>query len=350
MPETTVEIIDLCHGTLMESPTASWDNPSHPRLNGHASPWADAVCAGLDYKSFILRCGSPQAPRGSLPLALVSGPIFGKFLVSLPYVNTGGVEAQTPEVATALVDTACNLADELNVRYLELRHEVPVDHPKLNHERTDKFHMRLELPDTDAELDKTFKSKLRSQIKKCGTYNHTTSWGGLELLPDFYRVFATNMRDLGTPVFSKKLFKSIVNSFNGEAEFCVIHNKGTAVAAALLVHSHGTTEVPSASSLRTWNRTGPNMWMYRQLLERAIAKKSHTFDFGRSTMSSSTYKFKKQWGATAHPAVWQYYVREGNVEQMRPESQTNQRLIKIWQKLPLCMTNVMGPPIVRGIP
>jgi len=326
------------------------ENLSHPILAGHDPRWVHSVAEGLNYKLFLLHCGPTDCPTGQLPLALVSGPVFGKFLVSVPYVNTGGVYAQNPAAAMALVDSACNLADELKVRYLELRHEVPVPHPRLNHQRTDKFHMRLKLPQTTAELDKSFKSKLRSQIKKCGTYDHQVTWGGAEILPDFYRVFATNMRDLGTPVFSNKLFESIIESFQGNAEFCVVHNANRAVAAALLVHSDGVTEVPSASSLRRWNHLGPNMWMYRQLLGRAIEKKSHTFDFGRSTMSSNTYKFKQQWGANAFPAVWQYYVRQGNVEQMRPESQTNQRLIKLWQKLPISVTKIIGPPIVRGIP
>lgn len=344
---TTVEITEYCDAHSCDITSSDL---SHPRLSGHDPKWVQSISQGLNYKLFLLQSGPSVSPSGRLPLALVSGPIFGKFLVSLPYVNTGGVFASTPEIASELVDTACDLADRLKVRYLELRHEVPVDHPRLNHQRTDKSHMRLELPDTDAELDKSFKSKLRSQIKKCGTYNHKTTWGGMEMLPDFYRVFATNMRDLGTPVFSRKLFESIIRTFEGSAEFCVLHNDNTPVAAALLVHSEGSTEVPSASSLRKWNRMGPNMWMYRKLLARAIERKSHTFDFGRSTISSSTYKFKKQWGATAYPAVWQYYVREGNVEQMRPESQTNQKLIKLWQKLPTCLTNVIGPPIVRGIP
>ncbi len=347
MSATTVEITEHCdaHACDLISPDLS-----HPRLSGHDPKWVQSISQGLNYKLFLLRSGPSNAPSGRLPLALVSGPIFGKFLVSLPYLNTGGVYAGTPEIASALVDTACDLADRLNVRYLELRHEVPVDNPRLNHQRTDKFHMRLALPATDAELDQSFKSKLRSQIKKCGTYNHKTTWGGMEMLSDFYSVFATNMRDLGTPVFSRKLFESIIRTFEGNAEFCVLHNENTPVAAALLVHSEGSTEVPSASSLRKWNRMGPNMWMYRGLLERAIERKSHTFDFGRSTMSSSTYKFKQQWGATAYPAVWQYYVRKGNVEQMRPDSQNNQKLIKLWQKLPTWVTNAIGPPIVRGIP
>ena len=210
--------------------------------------------------------------------------------------------------------------------------------------------MRLDLAKSETELDSAFKSKLRSQIRKAGSHGHQIKIGSHELLDDFYEIFAVNMRDLGTPVFSKQLFRSILNTFGDNAEICIVHNTGNAVAAALLVHSHGKTEVPSASCLRTWNQTGANMWMYRQLLGRAIERGSHTFDFGRSSRDSGTYKFKAQWGAQPHPATWQYYVRTGSVEDMRPDSAKNKRRIEAWKKLPVWLTKIIGPPIVRGIP
>ena len=174
--------------------------------------------------------------------------------------------------------------------------------------------------------------------------------GSHDLLDDFYSIFSVNMRDLGTPVFPRGLFRSILSEFGADAELCLVKNGGNPIAGALLVHTNETTEVPSASSLRSWNPTGANMFMYRQLLSRAIQRKSRSFDFGRSTVDSGTYKFKAQWGAKPHPAVWQYYIRKGSADEMRPDSARNQKLIKIWQKLPVWLTRIIGPPIVRGIP
>ncbi|MDE0867162.1 MAG: FemAB family PEP-CTERM system-associated protein [Rubripirellula sp.] len=321
-----------------------------PLLAAHRAEWLESLKAGYRHRSFLIRTSHQGTTLGELPLMLVSGPIFGKFLCSLPYINTGGAWATNDRVAHALVDQACTLADQTDAKYLELRHEVPLQHPLLNFERTDKVHMRLELPASDAELDKSFKSKLRSQVRKSGTHNHEIRWGGRELLAAFYSVFATNMRDLGTPVFSVRLFESILDVFQSDAEICVLENGGQPVAGALLVHGIKTTEIPSASTLRSWNHTGANMWMYRHLLQRAIERGSETFDFGRSSVGSGTYKFKAQWGAKPHPAVWQYYVRKGSVEDMRPDSAKNQRLIKTWQKLPVWLTRLIGPSIVRGIP
>lgn len=324
---------------------------AYPQLNAHEQAWVNAISAGLGHPAYVLTHKAATGEvDGILPLVLVRSPWFGRFLVSLPYVNTGGVWAASPEVACELVSHACELADRKNVRYLELRHELPVEHSRLGASRTDKVHMRLKLPDSDEALERSFKSKLRSQIKKSQEHQLTIRWGRIELLEKFYHVFAINMRDLGTPVFSRRLFQEILRAFPESAELCVVEKGGQSVAAGLLVHRRGVTEVPSASSLRSYNFTNANMWMYRNLLARAIERGSHTFDFGRSSEGSGTYKFKAQWGAVPHPATWQYYVRKGSAEDMRPDAGGKKLLVRMWQKLPVPVSRLLGPSIVRGIP
>ncbi|MEZ6137962.1 MAG: FemAB family PEP-CTERM system-associated protein [Pirellulaceae bacterium] len=319
-------------------------------MNGHRAEWLQAICQGLKHTPLVLQHATHGVVDGVLPLVLVRSLLFGKFLSSLPYLNTGGVWAATPEIASALVSKACELADKHQVRYLELRHEVELAHWQFNASRTDKMHMRLPLPQTDEELDKSLKSKLRSQIRKSNEYGLSIEWGHDNLLKPFYQVFAVNMRDLGTPVFSRRLFSEILSAFGEQAELCIVRKDHLPIASALLVHAGGVSEVPSASSLRQFNFTNANMWMYRNLLTRAIERGSQIFDFGRSSVDSGTYKFKAQWGAQPHPAIWQYYVRQGSAEDMRPESAGKKKLVSIWQKLPVRLTRLIGPSIVRGIP
>ncbi len=324
----------------------------YPALAGHQQSWLGAICRGLKHKPFVLTHQTADGPvDGILPLAFIQGRLFGEFLVSLPYINTGGVWATTDHAARELVSAACQLADELDVRFLELRHEIPVAHQLLTVNREDKVHMRLDLPSSEQELDKSFKSKLRSQLKKSQEHELSIQWGQHALLSKFYKVFAINMRDLGTPVFSRKLFEQVLNAFPENSEVCVVSQGTRAIAAGLLIHLPGErTEVPSASSLRSYNWTGANMWMYRHMLGRAIERGSPIFDFGRSSEGSGTFKFKAQWGAKPYPAVWQYYVRKGKAEDLRPGNESNQKLIRIWQKLPVALSRLIGPSIVRGIP
>ena len=350
MTRTTVSVTETAWSATLpllgdQERRAQW-----PALNAHCSPWINAVANGLKHKTILLKSHAQQTVTGVLPLCLVSGPLFGKFLVSLPYLNTGGVWATDEDSATALVDAACDLADRFDVKHLELRHEVPIQHPKLNMQRIDKVHMRLALPNTIEDLSASLKSKLRSQVKKSHSFSLSCEYGGAESINNFYDVFAVNMRDLGTPVFSKGLFAQTIDSFDGNAEFAIVKSDGEAVAAGLMVHHQGTTEIPSASCLRAFNRMNANMFLYWQMFARAIERGSKTFDFGRSSVDSGTHRFKKQWGAEACPAVWQYYVRKGNPEDMRPDAGGKQRLVQIWQRLPVWLTRLIGPFIVRGIP
>src|SRR5207248_1050381 len=154
--------------------------------------------------------------------------------------------------------------------------------------------------------------KVRNQVRKGQKNGLSAQWGGEELLPEFYDVFSHNMRDLGTPVYGRELFRSVLRQFAGRAELCVVR-AGRAAAAGLLLHGHGVAEVPSASSLKEFKQTNANMLLYWNLLQRAVERGQGVFDFGRSTPEGGTFHFKKQWGALPEPSEWQYYCRSGNV-------------------------------------
>src|SRR5262245_10207178 len=312
--------------------------------------WLDVLAESFGHVPFALEAVENRRTVGWLPLAYVQSFLFGKYLVSLPYLNSNGVQADHDRAARALVERAVLLADELEVKQLELRHEQPTGHPSLNGQLTSKVHMRLALPDFPGPLWESIGSKARNQVRKGEKSGLTVAWGGVEKLPEFYQVFSRNMRDLGTPVYGQELFRAIFRIYCGDAELCIVHMERQPIAAALLLHGKGVTEVPSASSLREFNSTCANMLLYWNLLDRAIQRKQSVFDFGRSTVDSNTYKFKKQWGALAEPATWQYYQRLGSATDLRPDNPKYERFIRIWQRLPVRVTRWIGPMIVRGIP
>ena len=318
-------------------------------LSAHPS-WPLVLEAGLGHQPMALEVVEGEATRGYLPLVQVRSLLFGRFLVSLPYLNYGGVQADDEQVAGALVLAATALADRLDVRHLELRHEAPLEHEGLPDRIQSKVHMRLDLPAAPGRLWDGLDAKVRNQVRKAGKHGLTVHWGREDLLDAFYDVFCRNMRDLGTPVFGRRLFSAVLRGFPDRAELCVVRDGGRPVAGALLLHGRGVTEVPSASSLRTYNHTCANMLMYWNLLERAVGRGQEVFDFGRSTPGGGTYRFKAQWGAQPHPASWQFYARTGSVTDLRPDNPRFRLFIGVWKRLPVPLTRWVGPAIVRGIP
>lgn len=315
------------------------------------SEWGSVFDRGFQHRPYFLTAEQDGRIAGVLPLMFVQGPVFGRFLVSQPYLNSGGVLADSEKTSDALIRSAVDLAQHLDVKHLELRHEHHIDHPSLNAVSTEKVHMRLQLPSTSEELWDGLKSKVRSRIRRpLKNESLTVHVGAMERLDEFYSIFCHNMRDLGTPPFSKRLFAAMLTEFGDDAEICSVHLDGRPIAAGFLLHGPGVTLIPSASSLRKYKKTSGNMLLYWHVLKRTVERGQHTFDFGRSSPDSGTWNFKKQWGAEEYPAVWQYHVRKGNATDMRPGSGKYDRVIKTWQKLPVWVTRLIGPTIVRGIP
>ncbi len=295
--------------------------------------WLKVLQRGLGHEPICVEALDKGQTRGLLPLAYLRSWLFGRFLASLPYVNYGGVIAGDSQAAFALIDRAVQLADEREVRFLELRHErVALEHPALMLRESAKVHMHLDLPPTPEVLWSQLSAKVRNQVRKGQRTAFEIRWG------------------LGTPAFGQRLFRAILEQFPEQAELCVLRWQRQPVAGALLLHGLGITEVPSASAARESRQSNVNMLMYWHLLRRAIERGQATFDFGRSSPDSGTFRFKKQWGAKPIPAKWQYYLRTGTMDEMRKENPRYERMIRIWQRLPLALTRLLGPWIVRGIP
>ena len=312
--------------------------------------WVWILQRAFFHRPYVIEANQEGQITGLLTLALVESRLFGRFLVSLPYVNYCGMISIDEVTRQQLIDRAVEVAEHLDVDYLELRNHEDVSHPLLEKGVQKKVHMRLGLPETAGELWDGFKPKVRNQIRKGQKSGVEIVWGTHDLLDDFYAVFSRNMRDLGTPVFGKSLFAAILDYFEDSAELCVARLGSVTVAGSLLFHGSSTSEVPSASSLRQYNWSNCNMLMYWNLLQRSIEREQCEFDFGRSSKDSSTFRFKKQWGAMPCPTEWQFYVRRGGVGDVRPESAKYGRSVQAWQQMPVAFTRWLGPKIVRGIP
>jgi hypothetical protein len=138
------DCLNDCVAWAEQSAAFASDNPScDPR-------WLRVLAAGLGHRPYCITAHEGERLCGLLPLVEISSLLFGKHLVSLPYVSTGGIQASTHNIATQLADAAIHLADERNVRHLQLRHETPIEHASLVSGVVSKVHMRLALP-SDAD-------------------------------------------------------------------------------------------------------------------------------------------------------------------------------------------------------
>lgn len=316
----------------------------------HDPTWLLALAQGRRHQTCCLEARAGDQLTGLLPLALVEGPLFGRFLVSLPWLSSGGVCCLDEQTGSALVDRAVRLADELQVQFLELRHERPVAHPALRQIVTDKVHMRLELPQSEADLWQQLSRKVRHQIRKADRLGFREIWGGVELLDEFYAVFSRRMRELGSPVDGRPLFASVLAHFPAAAELCVVREGTRPVAGALVLHGREATEMIRSAALSELRPTAINTWLHGRVMLRAMAHGSRVLDLGRPTIGSSVHTFKSRLGALPQPSAWQHYIRGRSPAEIRRASGKFDAWIQLWRRLPLPVTRCVGPAIARGLP
>jgi FemAB-related protein (PEP-CTERM system-associated) len=287
-----------------------------------------------------------------LPLVQLRSRLFGNMLVSLPFFNYGGICAERDEIGAALLDSAVGLARERRVDFVEIRHDEVTEPWQQNLQRKSaKVSMRLDLPASSGDLWKALGSKLRNQVQRPGKEGMTARVGGEELLDGFYDVFTRNMRDLGTPVYPKAFFRNILRQFTDRTRIVSVYAGETPVASGLLAGFRERLEIPWASARREFNRSSPNMLLYWTALEHACGHGYRVFDFGRSTPHEGTYRFKEQWGARPHPLHWYYWLPNGReMPQVNPKNPRYRLAITLWQRLPLGVTRLIGPGIVKYIP
>ena len=339
------------HAVTVETSPQEWTafvSRHHEASGYHDWKWRDVFKKAFGHESIYLAARSDGQITGVLPLVLLDSWIFGRSLISLPFVNYGGVVASDPVVARALLDRAAQIAQERDCRHIELRHTARrfEDLPCKRH----KVCMLLDLRPAPAMWE-GLDRKVRNQIRKAQKSGLTSQAGGLELVDEFYSVFARNMRDLGTPVYGRGLFEQVLTAFPARARIHVVRLGARPVAAGVTFRTGDRTEVPWASSVREFNSLCPNHLLYWAIIEEAAATGGKVFDFGRSTPDEGTYRFKEQWGSNPVPLCWEYHMRPGQaLPDTSPANPRFRLAVSIWKKLPLGVATRLGPPIVRVIP
>lgn len=350
-------MIDFHVEFLVAKDPMTWDNYVLHFPEGsycHLSGWKTVIEQAYGRPTYYLACRDSEGQVvGLLPTVHIKHFLFGNALVSMPYLDGGGILANHEVAHRKLLRAATQLAVAKGIPQIELRNFHLDNSPNLSlgpviKPILEKVRMVLPLPGDSAKLFKDFKSNLRSQVRKGPKVGLTFELGGAEKVDDFYRVFAVNMRDLGSPVHSKRFFDLITHILKDYCRVGVVYLGACPVSAGIIFCFRDTVSIVWASSLRSYNRLSPNMLMYWEFLKYAADMGYKYFDFGRSTLGSGTYRFKEQWGPRPQPLGWQYLeivprpCRLGARDRFAA-------IVSLWAKLPVPLATALGPMIRRYI-
>jgi serine/alanine adding enzyme len=312
----------------------------------HLWSWRTVIEGSIGHNYYPIGAYEDGRLTGVLPLVHMRAPLLANVLLSMPFLNYGG-PIGSPQAKHALVDGALRTAATLGAKSIELRLREPFDLDRDFGSGRDKVLVTLELPADPELLWNSFSSKLRSQIRRPRKSGIVVTHGSHQI-DAFYRVFAENMRDLGTPVHGRPFFRDILAHIPG-TQISVAWSGATPVAAGFGFDWRGEFEITWASSLRSFSAHAPNMLLYWSMMEAAMERGCRTFNFERSTPDTGTHRFKSQWGGeTANLAWLRWPDRAASHEKSRPSAASV--AARAWSGLPLVIANRIGPLLSRSLP
>lgn len=317
----------------------------------HLFAWKEAVEDAYRHKAFyLIHENDDKTIQGVLPLFHVKLPLLKGMLVSQPFCDYGGILARDRDSIETLAQYAYDLSRGLRAKLeIRLKGREPIFESSMGYSpMSKKSRMLLELPGSSEALWNGFKSKLRSQIRKPRKDGLTFTMGSQDKIDDFYSIFCSNMRHLGSPVHSRKWINSVIDSFGENARIGVVYLGDHPVGAGIILCFRETVSIPWASTLHEYNSLSPNMLLYWGFLEYASDNGFRYFDFGRSTPGEGTYRFKEQWGALPDPLFW-YGEGFSNPSGHDVAGKIRPMIEKTWARIPQKVTDTLGPMVRRFI-
>jgi FemAB-related protein (PEP-CTERM system-associated) len=335
------------------SDAAAWDAyvAAHPDATPfHTRAWCEAITRATGHRCHLVTTrDATGALAGILPLHHVRSPLFGQALVGSGFAVGGGILADNDAVAATLAQGAADMARSLGVPSVELRGG---SQPAGWHvdEGTYASFARDLAADDDAEL-LAIPRKQRAEVRKALESGLTVTTGRSEQeRRDHYRIYATSVRNLGTPVFPKSLFSCVIDAFGDDADILNVRNDREVVASVLSLYWRGTVMPYWGGGTTDARRLRANELLYFALMRHARERGCTRFDFGRSKLGTGPYAYKKNWGFEPRPLAYTRWLAPGETARdTNPNSAKYRLQVDLWKKLPLWAANRIGPLIARGL-
>jgi FemAB-related protein (PEP-CTERM system-associated) len=328
----------------------AWDDYvfSHPHGTAfHAWGWANVFGEVYNQSAHHLLARHGGTVVGVLPIIECRTLLSGRLRTSMPFLNYGGPLANALAIEQALCEVA--LREGASAKLIELRTGRSLELAGMD-EVQPKVTVILDIAPKDPDaVFKGFASKLRSQVRRAQREGIEVRVGH-DQLDAFMTVLEGNMRDLGSPAHGKRFYRAVLSHLGARCVVACAYLNSTPVAAGWAFVYGGEMEITWASSLRKFNRFSPNMALYWAMIEHASKLGLERFNFGRCSPDSPTHKFKLQWGGRTVPLPWHQRKRGATAAAPSKESPAMAMASRLWQHLPVALTRVVGPVLIREFP
>ena len=330
-----------------ERDRAAWNAFVHAHPEGtffHRAEWRDVLQRAFGHRAHYLLAERDGEIRAVLPLAEVKSLLFGHALVSTPFCVYGGIVSADAAGHAALEEAACRLAQEHQVDHLEMRNRRRL-HP--DWAAKDLYFTFRKPIDADAERNMlAIPRKQRAMVRK-GIKE------GLRAEVDssvdrHYRMYSSSMRNLGSPIFARRYLEILKEAFGDACDVVTILKDDEPVASVLNFYFRDEVLPYYGGGTARARALAANDFMYWQVMERARQRGCRVFDYGRSKRDTGAFDFKTNWGFEPSQLFYEYYlVRRKDMPNLSPSNPRFGTAIRVWQHLPVRVTQLVGPHLAK---
>lgn len=340
---------------LTPAKTPAWDAFAAAHPHGtffHRAAWADVLTRTFRHTPYYLIAERDGAVVGVLPLAQVKTMLFGNSLMSAPFCVYGGPLAADTEAAQALAEAAIALMRRLGIPVMEWRFRDPVPAGWLDDAWQSRDDLYVTFRKTIAANDdvnmKAIPRKQRAMVRK-GLDRGLASTADRDV-DTLFSVYAASVRSLGTPVFPRRYFRLLAETFHDDMDIVIVRDGNTPISAVMNFYDRGEVLPYYGGGTAMARQVAGHDFLYWEVMRRAAARGCTGFDFGRSKVGTGSFAFKKNWGFMPTPLLHRYRLAPGTtIPDHNPLNPKYALFIAAWKRLPLPVANLIGPHIVRGV-
>ena len=337
------------------SDTSAWDAfvHKHPQATFfHLAAWRQIIQAAFAHRAHYLVAEQDGAIVGVLPLVQVKTRLFGHTLISNPFCVYGGPLAVSAAACRALADAAAGLRAKLGAAACEFRFLQAPDEGWLDEgwKPRDALYVtfrRAIAGDDDANL-KAIPRKQRAVVRK-GIERGLAARVDRDV-DGLHAIYARSVRNLGTPVFSRRYFRLLAEVFGDALDVVTIRDGAQDVASVMNFYWRDEVIPYYGGGTTAARACFGNDFMYWEVMRLAAARGCKLFDFGRSKAGTGAFSFKKNWGFVPQALPYRFQLAPGqSIPEVNPLNPKYRLMIAAWKRLPVPVANVLGPVLVRGV-
>ena len=302
---------------IFEDSPEQWDKYVLSNDNAslyHLYEWGTLFKDIYKFKTLNLVVYDGDVIIGITTLIIMRNHLMKKIMVSLPYFCVGGILVDNSYVEQLILKKIKELTISYKCNYTLLKNTIITTINELDCDYIDKQKSTFVLP-LDADSNKVFngfEKQIRRRIRK-GYKSGCKIEISKNYFNDFYDIYRTNMRLLGSPVHKKSFYLEVLNRFPDNYTILVVLFNNKVIGAQLLSYFKNTVYLPLASSLKEYNEYSPNHLLYWESIKFGCENGYELCDFGRSTIGSGPYTFKQQWNAREYHLSYCYFYSKDHM-------------------------------------